>query len=306
MPTPVTLRIQQQGYVRANGYAAVQWAVTEPIVDPPGDTPRATDPSSYAALFVVDRAGPREILARVATLRDYAEVPVAELEWFDVRTPGTPGRQWFQYLRVGDTLRVEGAPHWVQNQTPYTTLDFEVDAISFRTSGTAPATIVGSQLTLPGYVFTPEDVGRWVELTGFTTSAYNGMTQIVSYLGNVATVDKSFGTNETGSTWRFPWAHVRSNFTGLEKRYFPTREVNLGWQLMRDGSTIVTGTSGGASCRLGGAPRVRSVRFTTLAPSLDAGTDVFAATRAELARLHAEATRSAESFGPLVTVTEGP
>lgn len=309
MPTPVILRIQQQGYIRANGYQATQWAVTVPIVDPTGTPPRATDPTSLAPLFVVDTAGPQEVLRRVATLRDYQELARAELRYFDVRTLGVPGRAWFDNVTLGDTLRLIGQPpHWVQGQAPYTDWDFTVEDRSYRANGSSPGVTVGRHLTLPGYTFRAEDVGRWVDLRGFSNSAYNGLTQVVSIQGNVAIVDKVFTTNEYGSTWGFPWVGVAAApVSGQEPRYFPVRASDLAWAIVRSGSTICSAGNGGATMRAvpPGQTLVRSVRFTALCPSLDAGADLFAATRAELARLHDEVTRNEVEFSPLVTVTEG-
>lgn len=306
MTTPITLRIRQEGYVRANGYQAAQWAVTVPVEDPPGSTPLATDPLSYKELFVVDQTGPRDVLRRIATLQDYVALSVAELSWFDIRTPGAAGKAWFDSFNIGDTLRVSGAPHWIQSQAPYTTYDFVVDHAEYRASGSAPVTAVGKQLTLPGYTFTPEDVGRWVELTGFTTTAYNGMTQIVSYDGSVAVVDKTFGTNETGSAWRFPWFHVQTTFSGQEPRYFPSREENLAWALVRSSSVVCFADSGLATRRSLSLPLVRSVRFTELAPTLGAATDLFEYTAASMARLQAEGARADTEFNTIITRTVGP
>jgi len=229
MPTSVTLRIQQQGYVRSNGYQATQWAVTVPIVDPAGAPPRATDPSSFAPMFVIDTAGPREVLRRVATLRDYQELTRAEPRYFDVRTLGAAGRAWFDNVNLGDTLRLIGQPpHWVQDQAPYTDWDFIVEDVSYRVNGGVPSVAVGKSLTLAGYTFRDEDVGRWVELRGFASPSYNGLVQIVSIQGNVAIVDKTYTTNETGTTWGFPWIGVAAApVVGLEPRYFPVRASDL-------------------------------------------------------------------------------
>ena len=301
------LRIQQQGIVRATGYQATQWAVTIPVADPEGSTPRATDPLSLAPLFVVDPTGPREVLRRVATLRDFEALPRSELEYFDVKTLGAAGRAWFDNLQLGDTLRFIGQPpHWVQLQAPYTDWDFVIDDVHYRVSGDTPSVTVGKNLILAGYTFTHEDVGRWVELRGFSSTGYNGLAQIVSIRGNVAVVDKSFTTNESGSTWGFPWFHVAPGDGSAEPRYFPTRADDLAWALRRDGSTICSAVNGGATRRSVASGLVRSVRFTELAPSLDAAADLFAAIRVGVARLHAETQRSSDEFAALTTVTEGP
>ncbi len=307
MSHDVTLRIRQQGYVRTTGYQAVQWAVTVPVVDPSGTPAIATDPGSYAPLYVIDTAGERETLRRIATLQDYQALPRSELKYFDVRTLGAEGRSWFTDMQLGDTLRIlSQPPHWVQEQAPYTDWDFVIDDVSYRTTGGSPSVQVGKTLTLAGYTFTPEDIGRWVELVGFATTQYNGLTQILSYTGNVATVDKNFTTNETGSTWRFPWVRVQEVFSGQEPRYFPTRMKNLSWARIRAGLTICSGVGGGVTCRELPGALVRSVRYTELASTLEEGLALLDYSYAEVQRLQRQAVASADSFLPLTTRTVGP
>jgi hypothetical protein len=303
----VTLRVQQQGYVRSTGFQATQWAVTVPVAVPTGSTPVATDPLGYAPLFVVDTSGETEVLRRVATLRDYAALTQFELQYFDVRSPNA--QLWFESVQVGDTLRIpNGPPHWLQAQAPYTNHDFVIQGVYTRASGASPQVATGRLLTLPGYGFTPDDVGRWVRLTGFTTTAYNGLTQIVSYLGNVATVTKTFSGPETGGTWQFEYVSVRSNplGPGYEPRYFPTRAKDLPWALYRASTLLASGTGGGVTMRERKDPLVRSVRFTHLAATLDDGANLFEYVAAELDRLQAEAARNDTAFTTLLTRTEGP
>lgn len=292
--------MQQQGYLRAAGYQATQWAVTT--------SPGATTPSSYQPLFVVDTTGPVERLRRVASLPDFQALPRSELSVFDMRAAN--GGDWFDNVRAGDTLSVSPAPdHWIQTQAPYTDGVFEVASVFDRASGTLPQLLSGRQLILPGHVFTPEDVGRWVRLSGFTTGSYNGLTQIVSYVGNVATVTKSTTAPDTGTTWAFPAVTVVTNpGGGVERRYFPTREVDLPWRLHRGGTgtiPLATGT-GGASMREAAGDLVRASRFTDLAPTLDDGEALFAYVASALGPLQKAASKSSESFTGLVTITEGP
>lgn len=293
--------------MRSTGFQATQWAVQVPVSVPPGSPAVATDPLSYAPLFVIDTSGPIDVLRRVATLRDYASVPQAELTYFDVRTPNAEG--WFDNVTAGDTLRItNGPPHWLQAQAPYTDHDFTVQGVYIRATGSAPQVLTGRQLILPGYAFTPEDVGRWVRLAGFTTTGYNGLTQIVSYLGGVATVTKTFAGPETGGTWQFDYVSVRPNplGPGYEPRYFPTRMHDLPWSLRRGGSPLASGTGGGVTMRERQDALVRSVRFTYLAPTLDAAENSFTYVAAEMARLQAEAARNDTAFTALITRTEGP
>ena len=299
----MTLRIRQQGYLRATGYQATQWAVTVPVSDPPADPPIATDPLSYAPLFVVRNVGGFDSFERVATLQDFVALPASELKYFDVR--GDAGDAFFLGLVLGDTLRIlTSVPYWIQAETPYTDQDFIVAQVANRVQGTSASCFTGSQLQLPGYTFTNDDVGRWVLLSGFTDPTNNGYAQILGYTGGTARVNRTY-TNDTGGAWAFPWIRVKDNFMGLEPRYFPTRERGLQWELRRGGALVATGT-GGATMREIEAPLVRSVRCTTLSPTLDAALDLFDVTRRQLADLQRAATRNNTAFTVLITTTVGP
>lgn len=300
MATPVTLRVQQQGYLRAAGYQASQWVVTIP--------PVVTSPTSYEALFVVDTTGPVEILRRVATLTDFSSIVRSDLVAFDMRASN--GDDWFDNVQVGDKLWISPTPdHWLQTQAPYDDGVFEVFTVFIRDHGVSPQILPGKQLVLPAYVFTPEDVGRWVRLAGFTTGGYNGLTQIVSYVGNVATITKDASAPETGGTWEFPAVTIASNLgSGIERRYFPTRETNLPWRLHRGSimtSALATGT-GGASMREFPRNLIRCARFTDLSPTLDGAQALFEYVRASLGALQDAASASSDDFTDLVTITEGP
>lgn len=258
-------------------------------------------------MFVLDTSGPIDVLRRVATLRDYEAIPQVELNYFDVRTAGAEA--WFDNVTAGDTLRITNGPsHWLQAQAPYTDHDFTILGVYTRAAGSSPQVFTGRSLVLPGYTFTPDDVGRWVRLSGFTTTGYNGLAQIVSYLGNVATVNRPFASNETGGAWQFSYVATRANplGPGYEPRYFPTRMSNLPWALYRSGSPLASGLGGGVTMRERGDILVRSVRFTYLAPTLDAATNSFEYVAAELERLRTEAARNNTAFTTLLTRTEGP
>lgn len=303
MSVPVTIRIRQQGYTRASGYQATQWAVTVPVSDPPSAPPIGTDPLSYAPLFVVRNVGGFDSLERVATLQDLAALPQSELQYFDVR--GDNGASFFSSVLPGDTLQVSTpVAHWIQAQAPYTNQDFIVAEIPTRVQGTSASCFTGSQLQLPGYAFTNDDIGRWVLLSGFADSSNNGYAQVLSYAGSTARVNKVF-TNGTGGAWAFPWVRVQSSFPGLEPRYFPTRERGLAWKLLRGGGVLATGT-GGVTMREGNNSLVRSVRNTTLAPTQDAALDLFDVVRHEVADLQRAASRNNTAFTVLITTTVGP
>lgn len=302
------LRVQQQGFVRASGYQATEWAVTVPVSVPGGSAPLATTPSSYAPLFVVDTSGPREVLRRVAALRDYEQYDRAECDVFEPKTPGT-GYLLLSSAVAGDTLRITPGPdHWLQPQAPYDTHDFLVSAVPLLVSGSPPQTYIGNRVSLPGHILSDADVGRWVKLSGFTASpSYNGWAQIVSYEGSVATVSRTFTTMETGGNWEFFYVKISDQLSfGGEPRYFPTKAANLGWQLVRGGSPIASGAGGGCTRRDTSDPVVRSVRWTELSPTPDGARAVFSSTAAQLAALQRSSAAIGTEFTALATLTEGP
>jgi hypothetical protein len=304
MTTPVTLRIRQQGYVRSNGYQATQWAVTVPVSDPPGDPPIATNPLSYAPLFVGRAVEGYESLERAATLQDFAALPVLELEYFDIR--GNGGDSGLSSALFGDTLEITtSVPQWLQAQPPYDTQTFVVSQVAIRAQGSSARCLTNPQgLQLGSYVFTPTDVGRWVLLSGFTNPANNGWAQILSYVGNTAQVSRTFASTELIGNWQFPWLRIQTSFPGLEPRYFPSKERNLAWRITR-GSTVASGT-GGMTMRGAETSLFRTVRFTTLAPSLQAATDLFEVIRQDVAALQRSASLSGTTFTTLITYTVGP
>jgi len=255
-------------------------------------------------MFVIRNVQGFDTLERVATLQDFASLPVSELEWFDVR--GIGGDALLGGALAGDTLRITtNLSYWIQEQVPYTDQDFTLTQLANRVQGASARCFTSGAIQLPGYVFSDQDVGRWVRLSDFPTTGNNGWAQITSFVGGTAQTNRTFSANETNGSWAFPWLRIQSIFGGVEPRYFPTREQNLGWELRRSGSYLTAGT-GGATARGVDAPLVRSVRNTTLAPTLDAATDLFEVVRKDLMRLQQAATTNDTAFTVLITTTVGP
>ena len=173
---------------------------------------------------------------------------------------------------LGDEVSFDlsgGLSHWREDSAPYDTGTFQVRASGVKNSGLLPQLLPGNQLVLPGYSFKSTDVNRWVNLTGFASSSYNGLTRILGYQGNVATVSKTTTTSETGASWTFPWVEIETRpDPTLEPRFFPKVEADLGWALRRLGTTIVEQTSGAFPSRGTDAELVRSVRCTLVAPDV--------------------------------------
>lgn len=274
---------------------------------PPGSTPIATDPSSFAPLFVLDTAGQIDVLRRVATLKDYAELAHLELEYIDVKTADPAvAAILFNNSRAGDVLRIASPPHWLQEQAPYDTGDFTLAGIPSRVFGTAPQVYTGREISLPGYVFADDDIGRWVNISGFSTSGNNGLVQILSVMGLIATTTKTFSAPQTGAAWSFPWAQINT-YSGpsTEPKFFPTRTTGLAWELRRSGSPLTAGV-GGVTRRHADDPLVRSQRMTFLAPTLDSAVASFDYVGAALVTLQKSMALNDTAFTALLTRTVGP
>lgn len=293
----VHIRLRQEGIVRAFGYQVTQWASVV--------SPGATDPASYAGLFVIRNGAGGESLERVASLRDFISYAVNELKYFEAKNTG--GNALLSAL-AGDSLIVTPAvSEWLQSGAPYDTCTFTVDAVTTVANGTAPATLTGNRIQLPGYEFSDDDVGRWVTLTGFTTSAYNATVRILSFVGNTATVDATLTTNETGATWAFRRVRIVSDLgPSSEPRYFPTRRRQLGWELRRSGSLLASGVAGETQRQDPRAELYRDVRFTAVVPTEDDANALFAVTRDAVGRLQRAAEAVDTAFAGLQTYDYPP
>lgn len=272
--------------------------------DPLSDPPIATDPSSFAPLYVMRNAGGYEVFERIATLVDLEALPVAELSYFEPR--GAGGGDLLSLALAGDTLRIVSPPaHWIQTQAPYDSNDFIVSQVGVRVQGSGAKSFIGGLIQLPGYTFTQEDVGRWVTLSDFTASGNNGKFQILSQVGSSARVSGTFIANDTGGSYAFQWLEVEDSFPGLEPRYFPTKATGLAWHLRRGGGFVTLGESG-VTARDTTSTLARSIRCTVLAPSNDAAEKLFLVSRQQVAALQRAAAVNNTEFTVLITYTAGP
>jgi len=300
----IILRIRQQGIIRPAGYQVTQWAVTIPISEPPATPPLATDPLSYADLFLTRKTEELESLERVCTLLDFEKYPVKHLEFFEAK--GNGGDSFLSIASPNDEIQIQNKDIWLQpSLPPYDTNNFTILNMINRSQGLTPKCYISNTIELPGYNFTNEDIGRWVNLSGFTTPAHNGLTRIKLVFGPTATVEKSFSGNETGTSWNFPVAQIKSNFVGLEPRYFPTKENNLSWRLLRSGAQIAIGASG-LTERNQLEPLARTKRFTSVMPTLDAAIALMDVTANQVQRLQSEASLNNTAFTTIITRTFGP
>lgn len=317
MPS-IVIRIRQKGYVRSTGYQATNWAVTVPVSDPIATPPIATAPISFAPLYLIRQTNEVDALLRVATLQDFVEYPRSELKLFDIRGPGgdqafaplfpggPPGPGPNYLLKFPETAG--RLSYWLDDYPPYNTNTFVVKQRLYRAQGTTPQALPGNRIQLPGYTFTERDVGRWVYLLGFA-SPYNGLSQIQSYVGNTAVVDRTITTTEAGTAWAFPIIEIESALSpGLEPRYFPTREKNLSWELTDTLGALVASstTGGGVTMRDSEATIVRSLRYTQLCSSSTAASNLMSVIRNGAANLQRGASLADTDLTALITSTYGP
>jgi hypothetical protein len=322
MPS-IILRIRQKGYVRAAGYQTTQWAVTVPVSDPAGEPLLGTQPLSYAPFFVIRNNGLDDTFVRVAALTDLLQIPHAELRYFDVLGPG--GSTIFAYNPAlmgvgpfqGDILTIPEASlsgrlsYWLEDAPPYTSGNFTVDSTVFKASGSNPILLSNNRLQLPGYTFTPNDVNRWIVLSGFANPGYNVPVQVLSYVGNTATINLVTGAGTiTGGSWAMPVIRIATSANpSQEPRYFPTRETNIGWELRRGSTLIGSAAYGGVTSRWQGEPAstlVRTVRFTSVEATPAASQAVMQVVRNGVMNLQAAAELNNTDLTPLITSTYGP
>lgn len=304
----VILRIRQQGFVRTGGYQVTQWAVTVPVSDPISDPPIATSPLSYAPLFLMRNEDfGFESFEGIASLQDFVSLEDNELEYFEIK--GQYGNTALINTQIGDTLNLPSTSldYWLLDSAPYLNNQFTISGLAQKASGVTPLILTGNKLVLTGYTFTDDDIGRWFKLAGFTTSSYNTYVQVISYTGNVATINITTTTNEAGSVWEVKRFQVVSNVSpSLEPRYFSEAKNNLAWEIKHGGSTVASNTVGLNTQRRLSTVRNRAVRMTYLAPTLDTAMDFMAATRDGVKVLQAQAAKNNTTFSTLITTTFGP
>ena len=160
---PSVIRLNQERVPRVAGWQLTQWVSRYPD--------GVTYPDALEAAFLIRNVSGREYFERVCSMRDLATYPEANLRYFEAK--GTEGDTFYTLVRAGDTLRITGASsqHWLQVAAPYNNRTFTVNSgLLQRANGASPIMMPGGLVTLPGYQFTDEDVGRWFEFSGFTTA----------------------------------------------------------------------------------------------------------------------------------------
>lgn len=297
---PSVIRLNQERVPRAAGWQLSQWVSTYPS--------SVTYPDALESIFLIRNVGGRESFERVATLSDIAAYPQANLRFFEPK--GVDGDSFFALVHSGNTLRITGDStlHWVQAAAPYTNRTFTVNSSTLlRANGASPIMMPGGIVTLPGYTFSDDDVGRWFEFSGFSTSGFNGFCQIRSVRGNTAQTNKSSTYLETSAGgWFSYWVSIETNAgAGLEPRYFPTKVSGLSWELDYATGFTQTGTGGVTHREATTGGLYRCARWTSIEPSLDAALNFMAAVQDGVRHLQAES--DANSSGTdVVVVTDFP
>lgn len=283
--------------------------VTEPVSDPPSDPPVGTTPPLYHALFKLRNTGyGREVFEGVCTLTELQEYSENNLVMFSAQ--GVGGNTLLSQVQPGDELRFSSAElsHWLQSAPPYDTLTFNVKERVIYAQGTLPQTLPGNRVILPGRTPQPEDVGQWIHLSGFSTTAYDGYAKILRYTGNVYDVAPTapFTTTETGATWQFQRVELLTTVpAGQEPRYFPTAVSGVGWELWRATSLLTLGPTC-TTHRTVDSRVSRCRRVTSLHATLASAQALMASTRAQVRDLQMAASLLGTSFTPIITTTYGP
>lgn len=273
--------------MRATGYQCSQRVAREPA--------GVTDPLSYAELFVFRSVLGREAYAGVATTLDLTQLPVNELSYFEARHTG--GDQLLSAL-TGDTLTVLTAvPHWIEAAAPYTTQAFTVDAVATLAGGDAPQVLPGNRIVLPGHTLSENDVGRWVTLSGFATAAFNTRAKILAYEAGVATTTLASTVTQTGGAWAIQRVRiVTAAGGGQERRFFPTIEGPLAWQVTRGATLIGSGSDGYTMRADPSAAAYRDHRVTLVARTQEEAEARFRIDRRRVELLQEEAERLDDTF----------
>lgn len=299
MAVASVIRLNQERVARASGWQLTQWLSTYPAA--------VTYPDTLEAAFLVRNVSGRESFERVATLSDLAAYPVSNLRYFEPK--GAYGDVFFTLVASGNTLRITGDTlHWVQVGAPYTNREFTVNSGPLqRASGSAPQILPGGIVIFPGYTFSDDDIGRWFQLTGFVTGAFNGYCQILSVRGNTAQTNKSSAVTETSSGgWYSYRVSIETNAgAGLEPRYFPLKATGLTWDLVYTGGSTQQGDGGTTLRDVTSSNLYRTTRWTSIEPSLEAALSFMASVQDGLRRLRIESDANGDG-GSVLLVTNIP
>lgn len=297
---PSVIRLNQERVPRAAGWQLTQWVSSYPSA--------VTYPDSLEAPFLVRNVGGRESFERICTLQDITTYPRADLKFFEAK--GANGDQFYTLVRSGNPLRITGNStlHWLQAGAPYTDRAFVVNSgLLLRANGPAPIMSPGGIVTLPNYEFSNEDVGRWFEFSGFSTTALNGLCQIRSVRGNTAQTSKNaFSLETSAGGWFSYWVSIETNAgAGLEPRYFSTKTGGLPWELDYAAGSTQTGDGGVSHRETVTGNLYRTSRWTSIEGSQDAALNFMTSVQDGIRRLQAESNVNNDG-ADVIVVTDFP
>jgi len=297
---PSVIRLNQERVPRAAGWQLTQWVSRYPA--------SVTYPDSLEALFLIRNVGGRESFERVCTMQDLATYPEANLRYFEPK--GLDGDSFYSLVHSGNPLRIVGSStqHWIQVGAPYTNRSFTVNSgLLLRANGPSPVMMPGGVVALANYQFSDDDVGRWFEFSGFTTTAFNGFCQIRSVRGNTAQTNKNSGYLETSAGgWFSYWVSIETNAgAGLEPRYFPTKMGGLSWELDYATGSTQLGNGGQIHREPTAGNLYRCSRWTSIETSQEAALNFMASVQDGVRRLQAESNANNDGTD-VVLVTDFP
>jgi len=257
-------------------------------------------------LFLIRSTVNGEKFERITTLQDLQGYQQNELVYFEPRKTG--GHVLFDAI-PGDEIALNPTPsYWQQVNPPYNPPRFFLASVALEV-GSHPEAIAQDQMRFPGVTLTEDYIGRWVEVNGFTRTAYNSRWEILGYTGDIASVRRlgSSGTiitvGET-STGTFSFGRWRINALPpgvTEYVTFPTKISDRPWILYTSTHTIkAIGNYGGTQRMHKDLQLFRSVRMTTLEPSLDAALNRMDVIRRAVETLSYDSNQNSTSFSTTV------
>jgi hypothetical protein len=301
----VIFRLYQEGDIRLNGFQATEWVDSNP----------AYTTTQYNKPFVLRRNGYGlpDSFVRVAAPPDFGALLVNPLTGFDIKQPfdvevGPPS--------PGDTLRIKvtNVPHWATatsiNSESYVPsgddyIEFTITNYSawrYKQPGDPPPSVTGHNLTVPTYLFTEEDIGRSVRLSGFSNSANNTDAVVVNVAGGTAITDATFVT-EAG-TLTATWSIFRLNIDAVKP--FPRIDTGMEWEIVSGGSTILAGRFGGTMRADDRLEVFRDDRVTSVNSTIEIAQNHFTLVQSYFRSLQAQLGEVDGAFGSVGPYDFGP
>jgi len=288
------IRLGQEGVIRPEGFQLSQW------------TSKNYTTSSLQELFLIRSTVVGEKFERITTLPDFQTYEGNELQYFEPKKTG--GEVLFDAV-TGDEVALDPIPsYWVQTTVPYNPPRFYIGHIVYET-GSAPEAIAPEQMRFPGVTLTDEYIGRWVQVNGFAHTSYNSRWEILSYSGNIAQVRRMGSTGgiitegeiSTGTFYFGRWQIIALPAGIYEFIFFPTKISDAPWKLYSSTHVLKGwGNYGETQRRDKTLQLFRSMRMTTIEPTLDAALNRMSVVRKAVEALSYAANQNSTDFSTVL------